>query len=160
MLVSDHGYLLGEHGWTGKIASILHPQLIHVPFVLVDPSDGGPDAAPPGLPRRTTSDPTLLDMTDVRRPGAMNGTSLAPLLRGERPRERRSMAYGGYADWHYARTDRWAYVAANTGQGRRLYDVRRDPASATTWRGRHPQLIDELERRVRRAAGGRLPVYE
>src|SRR5215211_6915248 len=35
VLVSDHGYLLGEHGWTGKIASVLHPPLMHVPLVIV-----------------------------------------------------------------------------------------------------------------------------
>jgi hypothetical protein len=39
-LVSDHGILLGEHGWTGKIASMLHPPLMHVPFILVDPASG------------------------------------------------------------------------------------------------------------------------
>ena len=37
VLVSDHGHLLGEYGWTGKIASVLHPRLIHVPLVLVHP---------------------------------------------------------------------------------------------------------------------------
>jgi hypothetical protein len=37
VLVSAHGDLVGDYGWTGKIASILHPPLIHVPFVM-----GGP----------------------------------------------------------------------------------------------------------------------
>ena len=87
----------------------------------------------------------------------MNGTSLAPLLRAKTPRERRTMAYGGYANWHYARTDRWAYVAANSGRGRRLYDLRADPGEQRNVARKHPGLIDQLEKRVRRAAGGRLP---
>ena len=70
------------------------------------------------------------------------------------------MAYGGYANWHYARTNRWAYVAANTGRGRRLYDLRADPGERRNVARRHPQVIDQFEKRVRRAAGGRLPVYD
>jgi arylsulfatase A-like enzyme len=160
LLVSDHGYLLGEHGWTGKIASILHPQLIHVPMVLVDPAGRRAGQTTGWLAQTHDIGPTVLDMAGVKRPAATDGTSLAPLLRGNRPRERRTMSYGGYANWHFARTDRWAYVAANTGRGRRLYDLQRDPAERHDVARRHPRLIDELERRVRRAAGGRLPVYD
>jgi arylsulfatase A-like enzyme len=160
VLVADHGYLLGEHGWTGKIASMLHPQLIHVPLVIVDPRGRGAGRSSAWFAQSHDIGPTLLDMTDVKRPGGMGGTSLAPLLRGKLPRERRPMAYGGYANWHYARTDRWAYVAANTGKGRRLYDLRRDPHERHDVARRHPRLIDELERRVRHEAGGRLPVYD
>jgi arylsulfatase A-like enzyme len=160
LLVGDHGYLLGEHGWTGKIASMLHPPLIRVPFVLRDPGGRRAGRSSDWLAQTHDIGPTVLDMTGVRRPEAMNGTSLAPLLRGKRPRERRPMALGGYANWHYARTDRWAFVAANTGRGRRLYDVRRDPDERHNVARRHPKLIDELERRVRREAGDRLPVYE
>jgi arylsulfatase A-like enzyme len=160
VLVSDHGYLLGEHGWTGKIASMLHPELIQVPFVLVDPARRRAGGASGYFAQTHDVGPTLLDMTGVRRPEAMNGTSLAPLLRGRQPRERRSMAYGGYANWHYARTDRWGFVAANTGRGRRLYEVARDPTERNDVARRHADLIDELEERVRERAGGRLPVYD
>jgi arylsulfatase A-like enzyme len=159
VLVSDHGYLLGEHGWTGKIASMLHPPLMHVPFLLVDPHRRRAGEASDWFAQTHDIGPTLLDMAGVERPKAMNGTSLAPLLRGRRPRERRPMAYGGYANWHYARTDRWGYVSANTGKGRRLYDLREDPTERRNLARRHPRVIDELERRVRHEAGGRLPVY-
>ncbi len=70
------------------------------------------------------------------------------------------MAYGGYANWHYARTERWAYVAANTGRRRRLYDVREDPEERRDIARRHPNVTDELEERVREQAGGRLPSYD
>ena len=160
MLVSDHGYLLGEFGWTGKIASKLHPPLIHVPFLVADPGRRGAGRSTGWLAQTHDIGPTLLDMADVKRPESMNGTSLAPLLQAKMPRERRAMAYGGYANWHYARTDRWAYVAANTGRGRRLYDLRADPGERRNVAKRHPQLLDQFERRVRRAAGGRLPVYD
>ena len=37
-LVADHGILLGEHGWTGKISTALHPALTQIPMVVVDPA--------------------------------------------------------------------------------------------------------------------------
>ena len=59
VLVSDHGYLLGEHGWTGKIASMLHPELMHVPFVLADPHGrrAGPQLRLAGPDARHRPDP-------------------------------------------------------------------------------------------------------
>ena len=39
--VADHGILLGEHGWTGKISTALHPALTNVPMALIDPSRRG-----------------------------------------------------------------------------------------------------------------------
>ena len=37
VLVADHGFLLGEYGFTGKISSELHPPLMRVPLVVVHP---------------------------------------------------------------------------------------------------------------------------
>jgi arylsulfatase A-like enzyme len=157
-LVSDHGYLLGEHGWTGKIASMLHPPLIHVPFILVDP-DGRRAGGRSGYLAQTHDiAPTLLALAGVRAPRAMDGVDLSPLLAGRRLPERR-LAYGGYGNWHYARTRRWAYVSANNGRGRRLYDLRADPDERRDVANRHPRRVEEMERAVLRRAGGRLPVY-
>jgi|SRR5215211_188929 len=158
VLVSDHGYLFGEHGWTGKIASMLHPPLIHVPFVLVDPQRRRAGATSDYFAQTHDVGPTLLSLARVPRPEGMNGVDLSPLLSGAHPPERR-LAYGGYANWHYARSDRWAFVAANSGRGRRLYDLERDPTESHNLARHKPHLIDEMEERVREQAGGRLPVY-
>jgi arylsulfatase A-like enzyme len=160
VLVADHGYLLGDHGWTGKNASVLHPPLTHVPLILVDPARRRAGGRSAWFAQTHDIGPTLLDMTNVKRPKPMDGVSLAPLLAGRQPRTPRPMAYGGYANWHYARTDRWAYVAANTGRGRRLYDAKRDPEERRNSARRHPNVIGELEERVREQAGGRLPSYD
>jgi arylsulfatase A-like enzyme len=159
-LVADHGYLLGEHGWTGKVASVLHPPLIQVPFILVHPARLRAGASTSWLAQTHDVAPTLLDIANVGRAKPMNGVSVAPLLAGVKPRVGRDMAYGGYANWHYARTDQWAYVAANTGRWRRLYDLKRDPGERNNIAHRHPHLVDELEERVRHLAGGRLPSYD
>jgi arylsulfatase A-like enzyme len=157
-LVSDHGYLLGDHGWTGKIASMLHPALIHVPFILVDPARrlAGRTTAYPAQTHDIA--PTLLAMAGVPRSPDMDGVDLSVLLVGGRPPER-SLAYGGYANWHYARNDRLAFVSLNDGRGRRLYDLEKDPGEGHNLARRHPQLLDQLYRRIVRRAHGRPPVY-
>jgi arylsulfatase A-like enzyme len=157
-LVSDHGYLLGEHGWTGKIASMLHPPLMHVPFILVDPGRRRAGETSAYLAQTHDVGPTLLAMTGVPRSRGMDGVDLSPLLAGGRP-PGRSLAYGGYSNWHYARTDRWAFVSENRGRGRRLYDLAKDPGEEQNLARRHPHLIDDLYRRVVRRAGGPPPIY-
>jgi arylsulfatase A-like enzyme len=149
-LVSDHGLLLGEHGWTGKIASILHPPLIHVPFILVNPSSRRRGVTSERFAQTHDVAPTLLSLAGVRAPSGMDGDDL-------RAGRGRKMAYGGYANWHYARTDEVAFVSENRGRGRRLYDLDRDPGERHNVAHRHPQKIGELYGAVVRRAGGRPP---
>ena len=151
-LVADHGLLLGEHGWTGKIAAMLHPPLHPVPFLLVNPASGSRGATNDRLAQTHDVGPTLLSLAGVKRPQGMDGLDL-------HDGPRRELAYGGYANWHYARTDEIAYVGSNRGRGRRLYDLERDPREARNLAHRHPKRIDQLYRTVVRRAGGRLPIY-
>jgi arylsulfatase A-like enzyme len=157
VLVSDHGHLLGEHGWTGKIASILHPPLIHVPLVLVDPLRQRAGGTSAYFAQTHDIATTLLAMTGVPSPRSADGVDLSTLLRGRRPPPRR-FAYGGYANWHYLRNERWAYIAANSGARRRLHDLRRDPDEKRNVATERPELLDELQECIREQAGA-LPVY-
>ncbi|MBD0282306.1 MAG: hypothetical protein ICV69_08960 [Thermoleophilaceae bacterium] len=72
---------------------------------------------------------------DVVRLAEVRGRLRRPTSRGGRPPEC-SMAYGGYADRLYARTNRWGGRSSRrTASGRRLYDLYRVPESGTTWLG-------------------------
>ena len=157
-LVSDHGFLLGEYGYTGKIAAQLHPALIHVPLILVDPGRRRAGRTSDYFAQTHDVGPTLLSMAGVRKPRGMDGVDLSPVFRGRQPRERR-MAYGGYANWCYARTDRWKLIAENGGRARRLYDVRRDPQETRNIAAGNRDKVEELWRALLRRAGGKPPVY-
>ena len=151
-LVSDHGILLGDHGWTGKIASILHPPLTHVPFILAGPRTRRHGPTSDLLAQTHDIGPTLLSLAGVKPPRGMDGRDL-------RSGEGRNMAYGGYGNWHYARTDEIAFISENRGRGRRLYDLDRDPGERRNIAARHPEQIADLYRAVVRRAGGRPPIY-
>ena len=151
-LVADHGILLGDHGWTGKVAAMLHPPLTRVPFILADPASGRHGETSDRLAQTHDVGPTLLSIAGVRPPAGMDGLDL-------RGRRRRHLAYGGYANWHYARTAELAFISSNRGLGRGLYDLDRDPGERHNLARRHPRKIDELYRVVVDRAGGRLPVY-
>jgi arylsulfatase A-like enzyme len=157
-VVSDHGFLLGEHGWTGKISSVLHGPLIRVPLVIVDPRRRRAGGASRFLAQTHDIAPTLLSLAGLRPPPAMTGIDLTPLLRGRRPRQR-TLAYGGYANTLYARTDRWKLICENNGAGRRLYDLAHDPGERWNLASRESSRAQALYEAVVRRTSGRPPVY-
>lgn len=158
VLTSDHGFLLGDHGWTGKSPTQLHPALIRVPLTIVHPEGKRRGDATRFFAQTHDIAPTILSMAGVRAPRQMNGTDLSPLLGGRRP-SGRSYAYGGYTNAFYIRTDRWALSGDNRGRGLRLYDLAHDPRERRDVASTNPAKARALLRVVRRRAGGRLPFY-
>ena len=160
VLLSDHGIVLGERGWTGKPALELHPELIQVPFLLRDPQRRGGGQATPYFVSPHDVGPTVLAMADVRAPEVMNGVNLEPLLEGRRPRLSRRFCYGGYANHWYYRDDRWAFIADGNNSGRQLFDLAQDPGERRSVAQEHPQVLRDIYHRVLHSAGAkRLPYF-
>ena len=157
-LVGDHGILLGEHGWTGKISIALYPALTRVPLVIVDPQ-----RREAGSTRRyfaSTHDiaPTLLSLAGVPAPPSMTGNDLSAFFRGERA-PARPFAYGGYANAFFLRSDRWVLFGENKPAALKLYDLENDRGEVRNLAQQRPELVRELHERVMERAGGRLPYY-
>ncbi|MGH2716198.1 MAG: sulfatase family protein [Thermoleophilaceae bacterium] len=158
VLLSDHGIYLGDHGLTGKSSTVLHPALIRVPLIVVDPR--GRHAGRTSSWFASTHDvaPTILSMAGVPVPRGMDGVDLSRLFEGRRP-PRRPYAFGGYGNSFFVRTDRWAMFGRNPGTGFELYDRRRDVAESHNVAGAHQAKAAELYGVVRRRAGRPLPSY-
>ena len=158
VLTADHGHLLGDHGWTGKSPMVLHPALIQTPLILADPRGRMAGRAAGYFASTHDIAPTLLAMSGLRRPKAMNGVNLAPLLRGQAP-PARNLAYGGYGNYFFARTSRWALISDNRALRPRLFNLKADPRERHNVAHRYPALVRRLVRQVRASAGGHLPYY-
>lgn len=83
ILTTDHGYLLGEHGYWAKNYMMCYQELVHIPLIVCHPQ------ATPGRRQALTSAidfmPTLLDWHGVgEMPESVTGKSLTPLLREDR----------------------------------------------------------------------------
>jgi arylsulfatase A-like enzyme len=158
VLVSDHGILLGEHGWTGKVQPGLYPVLIRVPFIVVDPRRRHAGRSSDFFASTHDIAPTVLSMTGVPAPEAMTGVDLSRAFRGRRL-PKRPYAWGGYGDSFYIRSERWALWAYNRPGGFKLFDLQRDPGHNHNVTSRYPGVVQELYGKVLARAGGRLPYY-
>jgi arylsulfatase A-like enzyme len=159
ILVSDHGILLGERGWTGKIAQELHPELIQVPCVMIHPEGKAAGRTSSWFASTHDVAPTLLSMAGVRPAAGMDGVDLSPLFDGEQLPER-PYAYGGYFNHFYVRGDDWSYVADNRGRHRELFDLTLDRAELDNVVSEQPEVRRELHGWLMDRIGGPPPFYE
>jgi arylsulfatase A-like enzyme len=157
VLVSDHGFYLGDYGYTGKTASILHPALIHVPLIVVDPRGRRAGRTSNWFASTHDVGPTVLSMAGVPVPKGMDGVDLSRLFEGRRPPER-DYSWGGYGNSWYLHSDRWTAFGANDGGRPHLFDRRRDPGEHHDVAAAHPGTARRLEGALRSRAGA-LPTF-
>ena len=159
ILLSDHGYLLGERGYTGKVPSQLHPELAQVPFIIIHPDRKAAGEVSQYFASTHDVGPTLLSMVGIDPPKWMEGTDLSPVLDGQEPPERREFHYGGMYNRFFIRTDDWVLIGDNRGEERHMYDLRIDPHEFINVIEKNPRVNQELYQTVLEAAGGPLPYY-
>ena len=160
VLLADHGYLLGERGYTGKVPSQLHPELAQVPFMIVHPDDRAAGKVSDHFASTHDVGPTVLSMVGIDPPGWMEGSDLSVTLDGEEPTPKREFHYGGMYNRFYIRTDDWVLIGDNRGQERTLCDLRVDPHEFENVVKSNPRASKELYDTILDAAGGPLPYYE
>ena len=76
LVVTDHGFLLGEHDWWGKVRMPWYKETAHIPLFIWDPRTGVAGARRRSLTTTIDIGPTLLDYFDMERPPDMDGTPL------------------------------------------------------------------------------------
>jgi arylsulfatase A-like enzyme len=159
LLVSDHGFHLGERDWIGKSAWRLTPELIQVPMIVRDPEGRGAGTTSDWFANTHDIAPTLLSLAGARRSRAFEGADLAPLLDGRLPAEQRDFTYGGYSNHSFVRDDDWAMVTNNERTGAQLYDLRNDPGELVDVSRRRPDVVERLYERMVAEIGGEPPYY-
>lgn len=122
MLVSDHGWHLGEkkHWCKGAIWE----QTTHIPFIVRGPGikHGSTCSQPVSL---IDVYPSLIDLAGLETPEWLDGTSIKPQL--AEPSSPRGAAISSYGEGNTSiRTQRWRYIRYEDGS-EELYDHEVDP---------------------------------
>ena len=159
LLLSDHGVAFGEHGYTGKPAYALWPELTDITFFIRHPEGKGAGQTSDYYASTHDVAPTILGFLDIEPQNLMEGQDLSVLLDGEEPEEREHFTLG-YDEYVWTRDDRYVMVSRNDGAQARLYDLRADPAMNQDLAGEQPDLVKQMfEGYVLKDAGGPLPRY-
>lgn len=132
ILMSDHGELMYRHGIFFDHHGLYDGNL-HVPLIVRHPSFK--PARVPHLVSHTDIAPTILDLSGLEIPEAMDGISLAPYLRGERTEPVRDFVVSEECTWQMKwslRNDTHKFILAREEDFyhtpmRELYDLRSDP---------------------------------
>ena len=115
ILTTDHGHLLGEHGFTGKNIMHAYNELAHLPLMVHLPGSKRAGERIGALTQNIDFMPTLLDYYQAEIPGSVRGHSLRGILEGTEDKVRDQALFG------------WHGKAVNVTDGR--YTYFRAPAS-------------------------------
>ena len=145
VFMSDHGYLLGEHGQWGK--NVLWEEANRAPFIIRVPG-----AAGNGRPSRRIVEfldlyPTLVEAAGLPANRSTQGVSLMRLLRNPESSRWSRPAFSQIRGGRSVRTDRWRYTEWEGGRlGRELYDHRLDPGEHNNLAGdpKHAAVVARL----------------
>ena len=119
---TDHGFLLGEHGWWGKTSMPLYNEIAHIPLFIYDPRR----KETAGTSRKSivqTIDlaPTILDYFGADIPDDMLGKVLTGVMDSDSPV--RNYAVFGYHGSQIDVTDgRYVYMLAPENPGEKVYE--------------------------------------
>lgn len=157
ILLSDHGHALSEHGFTGKPAYALWPELTEIVFFVRHPEGRGAGQTSDYYASTHDVAPTVLGMLGIDPPSPMEGQDLSVILDGEAPEPRPhfSLAFHRYV---WTRDERHVMFSLDNGTNAKLYDVQTDPGQEKNLAPDYPEMVERmLNDYVLEDAGGSLP---
>lgn len=128
VLLSDHGFHLGDHGLWGKLTNF--ERSARVPLIIAPPRSPHRGATTRSVVELLDLYPTLVDLCGLPLPPGLEGRSLRPLLAApqtlnSRPAYTCTIHQGVIG--RSVRTDRWRYTVWGDGLAAELYDHDADP---------------------------------
>jgi arylsulfatase A-like enzyme len=162
VFTSDHGCMMGEQGQIHKGTDRLRNQVTQLPLIIRHPEGEAAGERVRGFCQHQDIMPTALGLLGEPVPQRVLGRNLWPqaLGRGGAP----DYAVSGFCFHACIRTAQWNFVrpwlratATKVDEGRlfgsfstepELYDLKSDPEELTNVVERHPEVADELSRRL------------
>ena len=111
MVVTDHGFLLGEHDWWGKMRMPWYNEIAHIPLFIWDPRLNVRGERRSSLTQTIDLGPTILEFFGLEIPKDMIGRPLREVIKDDTPH--RDAALFGMFGGHVNVTDgRYTYMRA------------------------------------------------
>ena len=141
---SDQGFYMGEHGWFDK--RFMYEESMRTPLIMHLPADFKTRGDIPQLVQNIDYAPTFLELAGAPVPDDIQGVSLLPLLKGEKPADWRKELYYHFYEFpaehmvkrHYGiRTERYKLIHFyNDIDAWELYDIQNDPTEMNNLYGK------------------------
>jgi arylsulfatase A-like enzyme len=156
---SDQGFFLGEHGWFDK--RFMYEESLRMPFVVRWPEHVRPGSTDTHLVQNLDFAQTFLDLAGIEAPADMQGSSLAPLFKGESPADwRKSIYYHFYESdgphtvpKHYGvRNERYKLIHFYEIDEWELFDLKEDPQEMRNVYGQesYKTVVEEMKEELTR----------
>ncbi len=94
IFTTDHGHILGEHGFTGKNIMHLYNEIAHIPLMIHLPGSDGAGRRVNALTQNIDMMPTILDYHGIACPDDVHGLSWRDFLEGGDELKRDAVIYG------------------------------------------------------------------
>ena len=133
IFTSDHGDMVGAHGFVWKLCGCGYEELSNVPFLMRVPGVTRPGSVTQALGSNVDIMPTLLDLMGLDGAEVMHGKSLAPVLRRPNKGAAQERIFGHWCGQSFMTFDgRWKYSLHWKNRDiDELYDLEEDPGEMT-----------------------------
>lgn len=111
LVCTDHGFLLGEHGWWGKNVQPWYDETIHTPLFIWDPRSQVKGERRGSLVQTIDFAPTLLEYFGIDRTSGMLGVPLREMIASDAP-VREAGLFGGFGGHVNVTDGRYVYMRA------------------------------------------------
>lgn len=111
IVCTDHGFLLGEHGWWGKNIQPWYDENIHTPLFVWDPRAAVAGTRSDALVQTIDIGPTLLNFFDLEATPRMQGRTIYPALTGSE-KVREGGLFGNFGGHVNVTDGRYVYMRA------------------------------------------------
>jgi arylsulfatase A-like enzyme len=115
IVCTDHGFLLGEHGWWGKSVQPWFDETIHTPLFVWDPRSRRAGERRDALVQTVDIAPTLLDFFGLDATPEMTGSSLASVIDDGTP-VREAGLFGLFGSHVNVTDGRYVYMRASVDE--------------------------------------------
>ena len=151
---SDQGFYMGEHGWFDK--RFMYEESMHTPLVMHLPKGFDKRGDITEMVQNIDYAPTFVELAGAEVPADIQGISLIPLLKGEKPADWRKSLYYHYHEYpaehsvkrHYGvRTERYKLIHFyHDIDVWELYDLKEDPKEMHNLYGQkgYEQVTEDL----------------